>query len=141
VTELSARAVLVGSLVDILGSFIVGALFFGVLGATSGVTSAEELARIYDTSLQLQVTTLALGLAMTGVGAYVAARIAKPGLERLHAFAVGVISTTMGFTIVFAAPESAPFWSQATSLILTIPAAFIGGEIRRALAGAGRRTS
>jgi putative flippase GtrA len=61
------------------------------------------------------------------------------GTERLHAFAVGVLSTVVGFTVVFAAPETQPFWSQAASLILTIPAAFAGGEIRRATMGRGRR--
>lgn len=135
---LNIRAVLVGSLVDILGSFFIGALFFGILGATSNATTPEELNRIYDGSPPLQVTTMLLGLVMTATGAYVAARMAK-GTERLHAFAVGVVSTTMGFTIVFAAPETAPFWSQAASLILTIPAAFAGGEIRRATVGRGRR--
>jgi peptidoglycan/LPS O-acetylase OafA/YrhL len=137
-TELNARAVLIGSLVDIVGSFVVGGIFFAVIGTASGATTAEELNTVYDTSMTFQLVTLVLGLAMTGVGAYVAARMTK-GTERLHAFAVGVISTAIGFTVVFAAPETQPFWSQAASLILTIPAAFAGGEIRRAMLGRGRR--
>ncbi len=138
-TGLNVRAVLIGSLVDILGSFIAGGVFFAILGAASGAASADELNGMYDTSVPFQVVTLALGLVMTGVGAYVAARMTK-GTERLHAFAVGVVSTAIGFTIVFAAPETQPFWSQAASLILTIPAAFGGGEIRRATAGGGGPT-
>ena len=137
-TDLNVRAILVGSLVDIVGSFIVGGLFFAVLGTASGAASADELNTIYDTSVSLQVATLVLGLVMTAAGAYVAARMTK-GTERLHAFAVGVVSTAVGFTIVFAAPETQPFWSQAASLILTIPAAFAGGEVRRAFAARGRR--
>lgn len=138
--DLNVRAVLIGSLVDILGSFILGGVFFAVLGSATGAPSAEELSRIYESSLQLQMSTVALGLTMTAIGAYVAARLTK-GFERMHAFAVGVVSTAMGFSIVFAAPESSPFWSQAASLILTIPAAFVGGEVRRATAGQGRRAS
>ena len=136
--DLNVRAVLVGSLVDIVGSFIVGGIVFAVIGTASGATTAEQLNTVYDTSPGLQLVTLALGLAMTGVGAYVAARMTK-GAERLHAFAVGVISTGIGFTVVFAAPETQPFWSQAASLILTIPAAFAGGEVRRVTVGRGRR--
>ena len=137
-TELNVRAVLIGSLVDIVGSFIAGGIFFAALGVASGAASAEELNAAYDASVTLQLVTLVLGLVMTGAGAYVAARMTK-GAERLHAFAVGVISTAIGFTVVFAAPETQPFWSQAASLILTIPAAFAGGEVRRATTGRGRR--
>lgn len=131
------RAVLTGSLVDLLGTFLAGALFFGVLGAATATTSAEELARTYDSSTALQLVSLGVGLAMTALGAYVAARIAV-GFERMHAFAVGIISTLVGFSVVVSAPESAPFWSQAAGLILTVPAAFLGGEVRRATAGQGR---
>ncbi|HEX9437299.1 MAG TPA: hypothetical protein VGA16_09110 [Candidatus Limnocylindria bacterium] len=137
-SELNLRAVVTGSLVDIFGTFVLGALFFFVLENVMSTTSPEELTRIYDGSTALQVVTLALGLAMTAVGAYVAARLSK-GTERLHAFAVGLVSTVTGFLIVFSAPESSPFWSQAASLILTIPAAYVGGEIRRLTAGPGRR--
>jgi hypothetical protein len=137
-SELNVRAVVTGSLVDIVGSFVVGSLFFAAIGVASGATSTEELNTVYDTSVTLQLVTLGMGLTMTGAGAYVAARMTK-GAERLHAFAVGVISTAISFTVVFAAPESQPFWSQAASLILTIPAAFAGGEVRRATIGRGRR--
>ena len=137
-SDLNTRAVVIGSLVDIVGSFILGELFYAAIGAASGATSAEELTALLDASIPLQLATLALGLVMTGTGAYVAARMAS-GLERPHGFAVGVISTAIGFTIVFAAPESGPFWSQASSLLLTIPAAFAGGEIRRMTGRGGRR--
>jgi hypothetical protein len=139
-SDLDARAVVIGSIVDIVGSFLIGGVFFAVLAATNGDPSAEELDRIYGGSVPLQLLTLALGLAMTAVGAYVAARLAAKGGERLHAFAVGVVSTVLGFTVVLAAPESSPFWSQAASLILTIPAAFVGGEVRRTIAGQGGST-
>lgn len=139
-SDLKVRAVLIGSLCDTLGTFILAGLFFAALGSTTGAASAEELNRIYEGSVPLQIATLSLGLVTTAAGAYVAALLAT-GAERLHAFAVGVVSTAIGFSVVFAAPETSPFWSQAASLILTIPAAFVGGEVRRATAGRGRRPS
>lgn len=137
-SELRTRAVLIGSLVDIGGTFIAGSLLIAAVATATGATTPEQLARTLDAAPSLQLATLALGLLMTLVGAYVAARLA-PGAERMHAFAVGVISTLIGFSSVFASPESSPFWSQAAGLILTVPAAFAGGEIRRAQARQGRK--
>ncbi|MEK6620811.1 MAG: hypothetical protein AABZ26_07560 [Chloroflexota bacterium] len=135
---LDVRAVLVGSLVDISGSIVVGGAILAFAGAVMGATSPEQLSAAFDGSTGLQALSLVLGLAFVSLGAYVAARVARTA-ERLHAFAVGIISTTVGFAFVFAAPESSPFWYQAVSLILTIPAAFAGGEVRLLTAPRTRR--
>lgn len=127
--ELNVRAVVVGSLVDTIGTLIVGLLLEGAVAVSTGVTSGEELTAVFDASVSLQIVQLALGLAMTAIGAFVAAWLAR-GTERLHAFAVGVVSTLIGFVFVFSAPEASPFWAQAAGLILTIPAAYLGGEAR-----------
>lgn len=137
-SQLNVRAVLIGSLVDIGGTFLVGSLLIAAVATATGATTPEDLARTLDGSPTLQLATLAVGLLMTLLGAYVAARLA-PEAERLHAFAVGVISTLIGFSSVFASPESSPFWAQAAGLILTVPAAFAGGEIRRVTARQGRK--
>lgn len=138
-SELNIRAVLIGSLVDIGGTFLAGSLLVAGVATAAGATTPEQLAQALDGSATLQLATLVLGLVMTALGAYAAARLA-PGTERLHAFAVGVISTLIGFTSVFASPETSPFWAQAAGLMLTVPAAFAGGEIRRATVRQGRKT-
>lgn len=139
-SDINVRAVITGSLVDVVGSFVLGYLFFVAVAAAAGVSTADAVDAIYLGSVPLQGAQLALGLAMTAIGAFVGARLAGRN-ERVNAFAVGVISTAVGFTVVFAAPESAPFWTQAAGLILTIPAAFAGGEIARFAGGRGRRAT
>jgi hypothetical protein len=139
-TDLNVRAVLVGSLVDVGGSILVGGLVFTLIGAISGASTPEQFTALLDGSVPLQIASLALGLLFTGVGGYVAARMVR-GTERVQAFGVGVVSTLIGFTVVFASPESSPFWLQAASLLFTIPAAFAGGEVRRATMRERRRVT
>lgn len=139
-TDLNVRAVLIGSLVDIGGSILVGGAVFAVIGALAGASTPEQFTALLDGSMPLQLASLALGLLFTAIGGYAAARMVR-GTERIQAFGVGVVSTLIGFTVVFASPESSPFWLQAASLMLTIPAAFAGGEVRRLTARAGRRVA
>ncbi|MBU6424162.1 MAG: hypothetical protein KGQ88_09030, partial [Chloroflexi bacterium] len=137
---LNVRAVVVGALVDTIGTLIAGLIFDAAIGAAYAGSTAKALDAMVYHSVPLQLAQLVLGLALTVIGAYVAAHIAKKE-PLLHAFAVGVISTAIGFIFVFSAPEGAPFWAEAAGLILTIPAAFVGGEIRLVLAGDGRTSA
>jgi hypothetical protein len=133
VRGLQVRAVLTGVLVDIGGSLLAQILIFVVLGLT--IPNAPD--RAGDAPQNVAVPPdpafwgplLAIGLLFTALGAYVAARIAK-GAELENAFAVGIVSTAIGFTFVFLSPEASPFWVQAAGLLLTIPAAFVGGLLR-----------
>ena len=43
------------------------------------------------------------------------------------------VGAAIGFLFVFTTPEMAPFWAEAAGLLLTIPAAFLGGEARLAV--------
>jgi hypothetical protein len=131
-TGLIPRAVIIGSLVDIAGTFFVDALYGVLIVQLTGATSQEDLATVIEGSIALQVVQLALGLSLTAIGAYVAALLAA-GNERTNAFGVGVLSTLISFLFVFTAPESASFWVEAAGLLLTVPAAFLGGEIRLAV--------
>jgi hypothetical protein len=131
-TGLIPRAVIIGSLVDNAGTLVANAVFGALVAQLAGATSVEDLATVIEGSIALQAVQLALGLSFTAVGAYVAAQLAT-GNERTNAFAVGVLSTLIGFLFVFTAPESAPFWVEAAGLLLTIPAAFLGGELRLAV--------
>lgn len=136
-TDLDLRAIVIGSLVDNIGTLITGLIFDAAVSATSSISDPNELAAMVYSSMPLQLAQLAFGLALTAIGAYVAATVAKKE-PRLQAFAVGVVSTAIGFVFVFSAPEGAPFWAEAAGLLLTIPAAFLGGEVRHLVASGGK---
>ena len=126
-------AAFVGEIVDFVGSQIVGYLFGLAVLASSGGTTPDDLKVIVDGSLPLQLAYVFLASLLTLVGAFTAGSLAK-GKERTAAFLVGVLSTVFNFIAVFTAPESLPFWAEAAELLLTIPAAFLGGEARLAIA-------
>lgn len=131
---LDPRAVAIGAAVDIGGSILIGGALFAIAGSVLGASDAEGMARLFQTSLELQVFSLAVGLLFVAIGAFVAGRVAK-GDEVSHGFAVGVISALVSFTCVFMDPAASPFWYQAVALILTIPSGFLGGWIAYSLRG------
>jgi hypothetical protein len=134
--DLNTRAVITGSLVDVAGTLFASYVFFFAVAASTGTSGAADTAAAIDASAVLLVVQLAIGLSLTAAGAYVAAVMAR-GAERANAFAVGVLSTVISFLLVLSAPDTSPFWALAAGLILTIPAAFAGGELRRWIVARG----
>ncbi len=123
--RLNVRAILIGFLVDLVGTSLFGLLLSGALAAAG--QNEQQLAQ--DAGYLLG--TLGLGLSSTALGSYVAARLARAA-ELNHAFVVGVLSTVSGFASVFGAPAVVPFWYEAAGLLLTLPAAIAGGSLRLA---------
>lgn len=127
---MKVKAIIVGLLVDVVGSVVVG-MVLGVLAAiiaiSKGGASPETLA-----ALRANVLVKALGLVgttfFTALGGYVAARLSKPNGVK-NAVAVGILS--LAITIVLAAvmPGVTPKWKLIVGLLVTVPAAFIGGQI------------
>jgi hypothetical protein len=104
---LNGRAIIIGWLVDTLGSIALGAVI-------SGITMG-----------------LVLGVLMVTLGAYVAARIAGRS-ELVHAFAVGALAEVTGILLLLAFGDlGVPRWYIVCSLLLMLPFAMLGGVIRR----------
>jgi|GEM_PF-1118022 len=77
-----------------------------------------------------RVASLLFGLAMTAVGGYVAAAIA--GRRSLaHALGVGILSTVTALVLGMLRPHNSPIWYQVLGYGLTVPAAILGGYVRR----------
>ena len=124
------KAIIVGLLVDIGGSVVVGivlGIVVGIIAVARGSTSPEALvalrANVYLKAIGLVGTTLS-----TGLGGYLAARMSRPnGLK--NALVVGTISLILGIALALTMPGITPKWKLIAGLLLTLPAASVGGWI------------
>ncbi|MGH7771248.1 MAG: hypothetical protein ACREQA_03345 [Candidatus Binatia bacterium] len=129
--QISMKAVLLGTLVDIGGTglaSVVIATIVGVILALLGVSEAEVDARLIQ-SYAFLIGGLIVGLGFTFLGGLVAARLAKAA-KIMHSSAVGVIGLLLA--LVFYSPMdfgAYPLWYRLTALILMIPIATLGGYI------------
>lgn len=126
---MNTGAILGGWATDIGLSLVFGALVAAIVAGGGSATPEEVAARVAATP-ELQLSTLLVGLGFTGVGGYVAATLAK-ARPLAHASAVGLLSLVFGVALSVLAPTDAPLWYQATGLVLTVPAAALGGWLRR----------
>ena len=128
--NIKLKAVAVGILIDIVGSTLVGILigaFIGIIGKTSGDASMAHL-KALQTSIPLKLLGLLGTTFFTGLGGYFAARLSPPnGFS--NSLAVGIVSLMLGIVLSVILPGVTPPWKVIIGLILTIPAAVIGGRI------------
>lgn len=124
------KAIVVGLLVDLGGSTAVGialGIVVAVIGVSQGITSPEALmdlgANVHLKAIGLVGTTLS-----TCLGSFAAARMSRPHGVR-NAVAVGVLSLALGIVLALAMPGLTPKWKVIAGLILTLPAAFVGGRL------------
>ncbi|MBI4684424.1 MAG: hypothetical protein HY755_04410 [Nitrospirae bacterium] len=127
--EISIKAVIIGLLVDIGGTFAFS-FVFGILAALLLLATErdiKELETISETPGFL-VPSLFVGLLFTSLGGYVAGRIAKQA-EIKNAFALGMTSATLGVMFMIFLPDAKPIWLDFAGLSLIIPFALIGGYV------------
>ena len=126
------KAILVGLAVDIGGSIVGGtvlAIAWGIVLGAGGATG-EEIDRFFRESGTFQWASLLTGLAFTGVGAYVAARIANRA-EYRYALMLGLCSLAFSELMmrVFAGGDY-PEWARLVGNLLILPVALLGGHLR-----------
>ena len=129
--SISIRAVILASLavlgVDIMSSLLLTQMFGGP-GFGSGL-SDEQIRSAYQVLLQdVRYLTLGLilGTASTVLGGYLAARLAR-SVPYWNALAFGVL----GLLISAIGSGDLPTWFKLIGLLLTLPAALIGGHIAK----------
>jgi len=126
------KAILVGLAVDIGGSVVGGtilAVAWGILLGAGGA-SGEEIDRFFRESPTFQWVSLCVGLAFTGLGAYVAARIANRA-EYRFALMLGLCSLAFSELMLrLLAGGDYPEWARLMGNLLILPAAFLGGHLR-----------
>ena len=107
--KIHLKSVILGTLADLLATFLFGVKFFYLFGQG-------------DETLPY---ALIIGLAGIVLGGYVAASIA-PKNKIYNATMVGFIGILIGIPFL----GSSPVWYSALSIILMPPAAYLGGIIK-----------
>lgn len=125
----SIKAVIYGLLLDIIGtnaaSFLIG-IVTTTISAIAG-TRPDDLTAPFSSSGSLFGVSLVIGLLFTMSGGFLTAHIAKK-LELKHAFVMGSLSAFISLIVGSAQVQNE---YQAMALLLTIPAALLGGYFRR----------
>ena len=127
--KLNIKAIIVGWLVDTVGTFIAG-VFIGIIASVIMASKGIEADRIADelsASRFLLNIPLFVGFSFTFIGGYVAAFIAKTD-EIKHAFLVGVLSLLISFLFTLAQTTDP---SGYFILLFVIPFAILGGYLRK----------
>jgi hypothetical protein len=123
VRHISLKAILIGALLDIGGSLVVGSVMVFALG--------EDPADPANWSWASHVSFLIIGTAFTCLGGFVAARIAK-SKELLHSAIVGAPAMALGLVSLPLVPISGFLvWYSVAGVLLTIPVAMLGGYLAR----------
>jgi hypothetical protein len=126
-TGLEIKPIVVGVLVDIVGSTVIGVVAF------IATASVDSLSEPVDLAAQLGTFGLALlavvGLAQTGLGGFVAAHMASLN-HFWHGVAVGVISLIFAILVSqLDAGYSMPMWYDLAGFLGVVPAAALGGYL------------
>lgn len=131
---ISVKALLIGLLVDVLGTTIGGGA--AAIAATIGLSLLGAQQALQDeaflaSSVLLAIET-AFGLAFTVLGAFVTAAIAQ--VEKIrHALGMGFLSVLTSLTLIAFQPRHEPSWTYGISCLLVLPAALLGGYLGTAL--------
>jgi hypothetical protein len=126
------KAILIGLVVDIGGSIVGGtilAIAWGILLGAGGA-SGDQIDGFFRESHTFQWVSLCTGLGFTGLGAYVAARIANRA-EYRFALMLGLCSLASSELMVrLFASSDYPEWTRLVGTVLVLPVAFVGGHFR-----------
>lgn len=128
--KLNIKAILIGWLVDTVGTFIVG-FIIGIIAAVFLAAKgfgADQIAEELSNSAALQKASLFIGFTLTFIGGYVAALIAKED-ETKHALIVGILSLASSLIITAAMPQQDPMLYLIS--LFVIPFAMLGGYLRK----------
>lgn len=131
-TDIKFKAVIVGAIVDNVVTIAV-MLFLMTALASQGLSQDEVVARMKSPSGLL--LNLILGLGCTGLGGYVAGRIARQS-EVLH----GALVAGAGMVLALLYRESGlPLWYDIIGFAGMLPAGMLGGELARQRAAQSER--
>jgi hypothetical protein len=135
IRELRPWAVLIGSLVDNLGTTLWGLAYFAMRGVpVASDTPPAELQQGIDTIMQSTgdaAALLAIGMGFVVIGAYAGGRLGK-NAPMLNGMAVSVVSLIVTIINEFMATGTEPLWYSVIGYALVLPAGWAGAAMARA---------
>lgn len=134
--KVSVKGVLIGSIVDVGGSVVLGLPFaiyamskIDLSSTPSAQTSAAVTAAIHR-NVPLYVGQLFIGLACSVLGGYVAAWLAKHD-ELLNGVLSSFLCVTLGIYTMASGKDSNALWVQILLLLASPAFALVGGDLMR----------
>jgi len=131
--RVSVKGVLIGGVVDIVASLILGLLIeiyamakFGVLTAPN----AQARAALLNASVPLRLTQVAVGLLCSLLGGYVSGWVAKHD-ELLNGGLSAFLCVALGMYLIVSGNASDALWVQLLLLVASPALAVVGGDLRR----------
>jgi len=125
--KINNKAVVLGMLVDVVGSLTLGLLIIGILLGiyySSQEIPVDEMETYMKNDIPSLFLMIAVGFYFTFLGGFVAGRVAKAD-EVLHASIVGIAGVL--FLLFFW--DEAPLGVNLIGVTFTIPVAMLGGKL------------
>lgn len=128
--KLRIKAIVMGLIVNFVGSTVIGAVIGIVVGivafaeGTAGVNNYHEFAAYFYASYKYMLLTILAGSFFTFLGSYVAAIMAEGG-EIINALAIGFIEIILSLSHVC----SFPLLIILIQFIIPIPVSYLGGYL------------
>jgi len=127
---LKLAPIAVGVAVDVLGSLVIGIVAF--ISTADGQLVPEPVNMLERFGTFGLALMLAVGLAQTGLGAFVAGRLAKIHYVR-HGLAVGVVGLLLAILSGFGPDQGMPAWYEPISYLGVLPVSALGGYLASGL--------
>lgn len=126
------KAVTLGALADIAATVLGSLVLFSILGSimVSQGADPEQLDADLMASDVTMLLGLVLGLLCTVLGGYVAARVANQR-EYYHALLTGIVVLVLGELMLSVSPDSTTLAMRIVHDLLVVPAALLGGHLRK----------
>ena len=131
--RVSVKGVLIGGVVDIVASLILGLLIEIYAMAKFGVLTApnpQARAALLNASVPLRLTQVAVGLLCSLLGGYVSGWVAKHD-ELLNGGLSAFLCVALGMYLIVSGNASDALWVQLLLLVASPALAVVGGDLRR----------
>ncbi|MEW9701960.1 hypothetical protein [Paenibacillus sp. SI8] len=122
--RISILAVVIGIVVDMLGTMITSSIFTVIYVLTNHL-DIYNIKALYNNNLYISLCMI-IGAIFSVLGGFVAARIAKQS-KLMHSSIIGLACELLGIYTILFGKSILPTWYHVIGFIITIPLTLYGG--------------